>query len=183
MRRRRRPRRLWTACASIGVPKRALLVVRGDMARHAPRTSELSHDFRFVTPPPSCFDADHHESAAPGSCQLWVALLVAPCCGQDCTLRLTVARQRTAQRDVDGQLCTREARETKTSMRRVAGTPTFMSRRNALNRTRAPASRKTPSKLVRLERLSSSPCLFSCTPLCGGRECPQAHRNLHKPPQ
>ena len=39
MRRRRRPRRLWTACASIGVPKRAL-VVRGDMA-HAPAHRRL----------------------------------------------------------------------------------------------------------------------------------------------
>ena len=32
---RRRPRKLWTACGSIGVPKRPLLGVRGDMARRA----------------------------------------------------------------------------------------------------------------------------------------------------
>ena len=57
---------------------------------------------------------NHHESAAAGSCQLQVApFLVVPCFGQDCAinvlglgLRLTVARQRTAQRDVDGQSST-----------------------------------------------------------------------------
>ena len=89
----------------------------------------------------------------PGSCQLRVA----PSCRVwlqtrlhnvlGLGLRFTVARQRIAQRDVDCQLSTREARGILGNASCVSGRhSTHVSRRNALNRTRAPASRKSRAK-------------------------------------
>ena len=148
-RRQRRWRTRQTASESVDVPKTKngsshetwdLLCLGG---------WELPHEVHsLLTPPSSCLDAHNDKFTATGSSQLWVlGFLVSSGTDQRrVALRFPGTCQDTAQCNVHCELCTTKAwniLRQNLYASAVTGTTTFMSRRYASKRTRAPASRHT----------------------------------------